>query len=72
MWGPGSADMQLISKFNKEFQFLLCDTYIYSKYVWVVALNNEKGITGTKAFQEIIDKTGRKPNRIWSDKGSGF
>ena len=26
------ADMQLISKFNKEFRFLLCAIDIFSKY----------------------------------------
>ena len=32
------ADMQLISKFNKRFIFLLCIIDIYSKYTWVVVL----------------------------------
>ena len=37
--------MQLISKFNKEFCFLLCIINVYSKYAWVVPLKDEKGIT---------------------------
>ena len=28
IWGADLADMQLISKFNKEFRFLLCVIYI--------------------------------------------
>ena len=32
IWGPDLADMQLISKFNKGFRFLLCVIDIYSKY----------------------------------------
>ena len=31
-WGADPADMQLISKFKKEFRFLLCVIDIYSKY----------------------------------------
>ena len=31
IWGVYLADMQLISKFNKGFRFLLCDTDIFSK-----------------------------------------
>ena len=31
-WGADLADMQLISKFNKEFRFLLCDIDNFSKY----------------------------------------
>ena len=36
--GADLADMQLISKFNKGFRFLLCVIDIFSKYVWVVLL----------------------------------
>ena len=39
--------MQLITKFNKGFRFLLCVTDIYSN---IIPLNNEKGITITNAF----------------------
>ena len=31
-WGADLVDMQLISKFNKEFRFLLCVIDIFSKY----------------------------------------
>ena len=36
--------MQLISKFNKGFRFLLCVIDIFSKYTWVVPLKYKKGI----------------------------
>ena len=32
IWAADLADMQLISKFNKGFRFLLCVIDIYSKY----------------------------------------
>ena len=37
--------MQLISKFNKGFRFLLCVIDIYSKYAWVVPLKDKKGVS---------------------------
>ena len=36
IWGADLSDMQLISKLNKIFRFLLCVIDIYSKYAWVV------------------------------------
>ena len=65
--------MQLTSKFNKGFRFLLCviDCY-FSNYAWVVPLKNKKGITITNAFQKILKESNRKPNKIWVDKGSEF
>ena len=64
--------MQLISKFNKGYRFLLCVIDIFSKYAWVVPLKDKKGITITNAFQNILDGSNRKPNKIWVDKGSEF
>ena len=64
--------MQLISKFNKEFRFLLCVIDIFSKYAWVVPLKDKKGISIVNAFQKILNQSGRKPNKIWVDKGSEF
>ena len=66
------ADMQLISKFNKGFRFLLCVIDIFSKYAWVVPLKDKKGISIVNAFQKILKESDRKPNKIWVDKGSEF
>ena len=54
IWGADLADMQLISKFNKGFRFLLCVIDIFSKYAWVVHLKDKKAIKITDAFQEIL------------------
>ena len=72
IWGANLADMQLISKFNKGFRFLLCAIDIFSKYAWVVPLKDKKGVSIVDAFQKILDDSDRKPNKIWVNKGSGF
>ena len=64
--------MQLISKFNKGFRFLLCVIDIFSKYAWVVPLKDRKGASIINVFQKILNKSGRKPNKIWVDKGREF
>ena len=77
--------MKLISKFDIRIRFLLCVIDIFSKYAWVVPLNDKKGMTIVNAFQKILDDSmelhsksieakskGRKPNKIWADKGREF
>ena len=64
--------MQLISKFDKGFRFLLCAIDIFSKYAWVVPLKDKKGASIVNAFQKILKESDRKPNKIWVDKGSEF
>ena len=62
--------MQLISKLDKGFRFLLFVIGIYSKYAWVIPLKGKKGTTITNAFQKMLNASNRKPNKIWVDKGS--
>ena len=78
--GTDLSDMQLLSKYNKVFRFLLCVIDIFSKYAWVVSLKDKKGASIVDAFQKILDYSnrmqnqseGRKPNKIWVDKGNEF
>ena len=35
-------------------------------------MKDKRGITITNAFQEILDESNCKPNKIWVDKGSEF
>ena len=72
IWGVDLADMQLLSKFNKGFTFLLCVIDIFSKYAWVIPLKDKKGISIVNSFQIILKESNRKPNKIWVDKGSEF
>ena len=66
------SGFKLMSKFNKRFRFLLWAIDIFSKYAWVVPLKDKKGVGIVNAFQKILDKSQRKPNKIWVDKGSSF
>ena len=59
---------------------LLCVTDIFSKYAWVVPLEDQKGISIANAFQKKLKESDRseskskgcRPNKIWVDKGSEF
>ena len=64
--------MQLVSKFNKGFRFLLCVVNIYSKYAWIVTLKNKKAVSIFNAFESVLKKSNREPNKIWVDKGDEF
>ena len=52
IWGADLADMQLISKFDKGFRFVLCVIDSFSKYAWVVPLKYKKGVSIVPAFQK--------------------
>ena len=56
--------MELINKYNKGIRYLLCVIDIISKYAWVVPLKDKKGVTIVNIFQNILDSSKRKPNKI--------
>ena len=72
MQGVDLAYIQLISKYNKGIIFLLCAINLFSKYAWVVPMKDKKGVSIVNAFQKKLDKSKRKPNKIWVDQGSEF
>ena len=68
IWGVDLADMQSLSRKNKGIRYLLCVTDLYSKYAFVIPLENKNGISVTNGFNEIIKQSNRKPNKIWVDQ----
>ena len=50
----------------------MCIIDIFSKYVRVVTLKDKKGVSIVNAFQKILKKSERKPNKILIDKGNKF
>ena len=50
---------------------IVCYCY-FSKYAWVIPLKDKEGVSIVNAFQQILDKSACKHNKIWVDKGSEF
>ena len=72
IWGVDLADMQSLSRKNKGIKYLLCGIDLYSKYAFVIPLENKKGISVTNGFNKIIKQSKRKPNKIWVDQEGEF
>ena len=50
----------------------MCIIDIFSKYASIVPLKDKKSVSIVDAFQKVLDKSARNPNKIWADKGSEF
>ena len=57
IWGVDLADMQSLSRKNKGIGYLLCAIDLYSKYAFVIPLENKKGISVTNGFNKIIKQS---------------
>ena len=56
IWGADLADMQSLSKYNKEIKYLLCAIDLLSKYVWVIPIKDRKVVSIVDAFQKNIER----------------
>ena len=68
----GAADlveMQAFSKFNREVRYLLTVIDVFSKYGWMLPLKDKTGKSVADMFKEIFEKSKRKPEKLWTDKG---
>lgn len=63
--------MQTFAEFNNGVKYLLCVIDIFSKYGWIVPLKNKTGVAVASAFEKIF-REGRKPEKMWIDKGKEF
>ena len=71
IWAADLADMSALSKDNNGVNFLLLVIDTFSKYGWIVPLENKKGETVAEALKNIF-KEGRRPEKLWTDKGREF
>ena len=60
--------MQSLSKCNRGIGYLLCAIDLFSKYTWVVPLEDKRRINFVNVFEKIISKI-RKPGKIRVDQG---
>ena len=72
IWGVDLADMPSLSKKNESIKYLLCAIDLYSKYAFVIPLEDKKGISIVNGFNKIIKQSNRKPNKIWVDQRGEF
>ena len=42
------------------------------KYAWVVPLKDKRGVTIVNVFQNVLNCSKIKPNKLWPEKGSEF
>ena len=65
------VEMGSLSEWNEGIRYLLMVIDVFSKYGWIQSLKNKRGETVANAFSTIFSK-GRKPKKLWIDKGREF
>jgi hypothetical protein len=70
-WQADLCDLASLKRHNNNHAYILTVIDVLSKYAWAIPLKNKQPSTVADAFKEIL-KTGRKPWRLYTDKGLEF
>jgi len=70
-WQIDLADFQKIKKYNQGYSYILTCIDVLSKYGFAVPIKKKTSSEIISAFHEILS-SGRKPWRVFSDKGREF
>ena len=69
-WQADLVDMQKLSKYNKNYNYILTVIDIFSKFAWAIPIKKKTGEEILKAFNIIFKY--RRPMKIHTDKGLEF
>ena len=71
-WQADLCDMSLKSEMNDDYTFILTCIDCFSKYAWAIPLKSKHADEIIRALTDILEKSGRKPKRLQTDKGKEF
>ena len=72
IWSCDLVEMQAFAAANNGYRYMLNVIDVLSKYAWSVPLKDKTALSTLNAFKEIVNKSNRKPSKIWCDKGKEF
>ena len=84
-WSADLIDKSSLTKYNKNYKFILTVIDIFTKYAWAIPLKNKSGLSLTNGFRILLGEhpkdgsespqgvsESRKPEKLWIDRGSEF
>jgi len=71
LWDTDLADVSNLQKYNPNIKYLLIAIDIFSRYLWVVPLQNKMSKSVIEGFKQIFSN-GRKPQWIRADHGGEY
>lgn len=69
-WASDVIVMDALSKFNNNFQYIVCTIDLFSRFVWTRAIRQKSKKEMEQALESIIEQNnGKSPYTLWTDRG---
>lgn len=72
LWQVDLGQLDKLTSSNRGYKYILVVIDCFSKFIWARAVKRKTGEEVTRAFADILNKHGRKPNNLQSDQGKEF
>lgn len=72
LWQADLMDMQNLKKSNKGYNYILVVIDCFSKYAWAKPIKSKNKFDVTRAFEDILLSSRKKPVNLQTDKGTEF
>ena len=73
LWQADIIDMQLYSKENRGYKYILCVICAFSKYLWLVPLKNKSAKIVAEAMQYVLNNSNHRiPKNLQTHLGKEF
>lgn len=71
-WQADILFLPELSNYNNKKNCILLCIDVVSRYAWGKPMKSKKGEETAKSFEEILKESGRKPEKLQTDKGTEF
>jgi len=71
-WQADLVIMPEMAQYNDNYPNILTVIDVFSKFAWAIPLKTKFGIDVINAFEQIFRISGRKPEKLQTDKGTEF
>ena len=71
-WQGDLIDLSALAEYNDNYKFIAVFIDLFSRFLWAVALKTKKSLDTSRAFQDILDTTKRKPETLTTDQGKEY
>lgn len=69
-WQSDLVVLNNLAEFNDGYVYILTCIDVFSRFAWAVPLKTKTGREIIAAFQSIFNSSGRKPQKLQTDKGN--
>ena len=71
-WVADLVDVQQLKRHNKGVNYLLTVVDVFSKYAWVIPIQQKTGVQTAAALTALFHKSKRSPQKLQTDDGKEF